>query len=148
MPKVSFRMAWPPVSRYSAYRPTRRGKLIGQTTPRAGRPPRQADAAYGRERPTVHMAIGLGVAGVSRSGPSFGTPPATVDRSLSRADSVCGGAQPDQVGFKLGDHGQHVETQPSDRVMRVVHRPTQAEPDLAHGELLGDRPGVGQRAGQ
>ncbi|SNR67925.1 hypothetical protein SAMN06272737_118120 [Blastococcus mobilis] len=57
-------------------------------------------------------------------------------------------AQADQVGLELGDHGQHVEQQPADRVVRVVHRAAEAQPDLAQGELLGDRPGVGQRAGQ
>src|SRR4051794_7950772 len=30
MPKVSFRMGQPPVSRYSAYRPARRARIIGQ----------------------------------------------------------------------------------------------------------------------
>jgi len=32
--------------------------------------------------------------------------------------------------------------------MRVVYRAPQAEPDLSHGQLLGNRPGVGQRACQ
>ena len=31
---------------------------------------------------------------------------------------------------ELGDHGQHVEQQPTDRVGRVVHRAAEAEPDL------------------
>ena len=31
------------------------------------------------------------------------------------------GAQPNQIGLELGDHREHVEQQPSDRVSRVVH---------------------------
>jgi hypothetical protein len=53
-----------------------------------------------------------------------------------------------QVGLELGDHGEHVEQQPADRVVRVVHRPAQAQPDLPAGELLGDGTGVGQGARQ
>ena len=55
------------------------------------------------------------------------------------------GAQPDQVGLELRDHGQHVEQQPADRVVRVIDRGAQAEADLAGGEFVGDRPRVGQR---
>jgi hypothetical protein len=57
------------------------------------------------------------------------------------------GAQPDQVGLELGDHRQHVEQQPPDRVVRVVHRAAHAEPDLPHRQLLGDGAGVRQGAG-
>ncbi len=51
--------------------------------------------------------------------------------------------QPDQVGLELGDHRQHVEQQPADRIVRVVHRPAEVEADLPAGELLGDGAGVG-----
>ena len=47
-----------------------------------------------------------------------------------------------QVGFELGDHGQHVAQQPTDRVSRVIQHPTEAELDLTGGELVGDRPGI------
>ena len=47
------------------------------------------------------------------------------------------GAQPDQVGLELRDHGQHVEQQPADRVVRVVDRGAETETDLPGGEFVG-----------
>jgi hypothetical protein len=58
------------------------------------------------------------------------------------------GAQPDQVGLELRDHGQHVEQQPADRVVGVVDRGAETETDLPGGEFVGDRPRVGQRPGE
>ena len=58
------------------------------------------------------------------------------------------GAQPDQVGLELRDHGQHVEQQPADRVIGVVDRGTETETDLPGDEFGGDRPRVGQRPGE
>ena len=55
-------------------------------------------------------------------------------------------ARANQVGFELGDHGQHVEQEASDRVGRVVHRATEVELDLALGEVVDDVARVGQRA--
>lgn len=37
-----------------------------------------------------------------------------------------------EVGFELGDHGQHVEQQPADGVVGVVDRSAEAEPDVAY----------------
>ena len=56
------------------------------------------------------------------------------------------GAHPDQVRLELGDHRQHVEQQPPDRVGRVMHRTAEVQLDLAVCELVGDRSCVGQRA--
>jgi hypothetical protein len=53
------------------------------------------------------------------------------------------GAHPDEVGFEVGDHGQDVEHQSPDRVGRVVHRACEVERDVALGEFVGDRAGVG-----
>jgi hypothetical protein len=53
------------------------------------------------------------------------------------------GAQPDEVGLEFGDHGQHVEQQPADRVGRVVDGPAEVQPHPSSRELVGDRPGVG-----
>src|SRR5664279_4385655 len=58
------------------------------------------------------------------------------------------GAQSDEVGLEFGDHGQHVEQQPADRVGRVVDGSAEAEPDPSSREFVGDRPGVGQGAGE
>lgn len=55
------------------------------------------------------------------------------------------GAHPNEVSFELGDHRQDVEQQPADRVGRVVYRPAEIELNLALGELVSDRAGVGQR---
>jgi hypothetical protein len=54
----------------------------------------------------------------------------------------------DEVGLELGNHREHVEQQPAHRIGRVVHRPTEAEPDPSSREIVGDRPGVRQRPGQ
>ena len=48
------------------------------------------------------------------------------------------GAQPDQVGLELRDHGHHVEQQPADRVVRIVDRGAETETDLPGGEFVGD----------
>jgi len=58
------------------------------------------------------------------------------------------GSHPDEVGFEFGDHGQDVEQQPSDRVVRVVDRSADVEFHLGGGEFLDDVPGVGQGSGQ
>ena len=58
------------------------------------------------------------------------------------------GAEPDQVGLELGDHGKDIEQQSADRVGGVIDRPAQAQADLPGGELVGDRSGVGQGPGQ
>ena len=52
----------------------------------------------------------------------------------------------DQVGFELGDHGQHVEQQSPDRIGRAVHRAAEVEADVAAGEVVDDVARVGQRA--
>jgi hypothetical protein len=54
------------------------------------------------------------------------------------------GPEADEVGLDFGDHGQHVEQQPPDRVGRVIHGATEAEPDTPSRQLVGDRPGVRQ----
>ena len=71
--------------------------------------------------------------------------PTQTSFGLGDLDAVSG-AQPNQVG--LGDHRQHVEQQPPDRVGRVVHRPAQVKTNLADGELVGDGSGVRPRPGQ
>ncbi len=43
---------------------------------------------------------------------------------------------------------QHVEQQPADRIVGVVHRGAEAELDLPDGQLVGNSPRVGQRTGQ
>ncbi len=58
------------------------------------------------------------------------------------------GAHADQVALELRHHGQHVEQQPAHRVGGVVHRPAEAELDLAAGEVLYDGPGVRQGTGK
>ena len=58
------------------------------------------------------------------------------------------GAEPNEVGFELRDHGQHVEQQAADRVVGVTNRPAEIEPDLSCGELVGDRSSIRQRPGQ
>jgi len=45
-----------------------------------------------------------------------------------------------EVGLELCDHGQDVEQQAADRVVGVVDRPAQVEPDLACGEFVSDCP--------
>jgi hypothetical protein len=53
-------------------------------------------------------------------------------------------AKPNQVGLELRDHREDVEQQPPDRVGRVIDRAAERKADLARGELVGDRPGIGQ----
>ncbi len=48
------------------------------------------------------------------------------------------GAQPDQVRFKLGDHRQDVEQQPTNRDGRVMQGAAEAEFDLPAGEVVDD----------
>jgi hypothetical protein len=48
----------------------------------------------------------------------------------------------------FGDHGQHVEQQPTDRVVRVVDGPTDVEHHAGGGEFFHDVAGVGKGAGQ
>jgi hypothetical protein len=55
------------------------------------------------------------------------------------------GAQPNQIRLELGDHSEHVEQQPTDRVRRVVHRAPQVKANLPDGELVGDGSRVRQR---
>src|ERR1019366_492432 len=54
----------------------------------------------------------------------------------------------DQVRLELGNHREHVEQQPADRIGRVVHRSTQVETNLPDCELVGDGSGVWQRPGK
>ena len=58
------------------------------------------------------------------------------------------GPEPDEVGLEFGDYGQHVEQQSSDGIGRVVDGTAEAEPDTPGGQFIGDRPGVGERAGE
>src|SRR5664280_596205 len=58
------------------------------------------------------------------------------------------GAKTNQVRLELGDHREHVEQQPADRIGRVVHRSTQVETNLPDCELVGDGSGVWQRPGK
>jgi hypothetical protein len=58
------------------------------------------------------------------------------------------GTEPDQVGLELSNHREDIEQQPADRIGGVIDRPAQAQADLAGGELVGDRSGVGQGPGQ
>ena len=54
------------------------------------------------------------------------------------------GAQPDQIGFEVRDHRQHVEPQPPDRIGGVANRAAQAQADLSGGEFVGDGPASGR----
>jgi len=58
------------------------------------------------------------------------------------------GAQPDQVGLKLGDHRQHAEQQPPHRIGRIVDGAPEVESDPANGQFVLDCPRVMKRAGQ
>jgi hypothetical protein len=58
------------------------------------------------------------------------------------------GSQPDEGGLEFRDHRQYIEQQPAHRVVGVVHRPAQAEPDMPGGQLVGDGPGIWQSSGQ
>ncbi len=49
-----------------------------------------------------------------------------------------------EVSFELGDHGQHIDQQPPNRVCRVVHGAAQVEPNGGVREVVGD---VARRAG-
>jgi hypothetical protein len=53
-----------------------------------------------------------------------------------------------EVGLELGDHGQDVEEQSSDRVGWVMDRAAEVELDLAAREVLDDVASVGQRASE
>jgi hypothetical protein len=53
-----------------------------------------------------------------------------------------------EVGLELRDHGLDIEQQAADRVVGVVDRPAEVEPDLSCGELIGDRSSIGQGTGQ
>ena len=57
-------------------------------------------------------------------------------------------AHPDQVGLELGDHRQHVEQQPADRVARIMNRAADAQAHLPARQLLDDVASVGHRARQ
>jgi hypothetical protein len=48
--------------------------------------------------------------------------------------------QPDEIGFELGNHGENVEEQPSDRIGGIVDGPTQIETHLSNREFVSDRP--------
>ena len=41
------------------------------------------------------------------------------------------GALADQVGLELGDDGEDLQEHPGERVVPVVHRPAEREPDAA-----------------
>lgn len=70
-------------------------------------------------------------------------------RPLARATfHALPGPHLDQIGLEFGDHGQHVEQESADRIGGVVDRSTEAELDLAGGELRDDVAGVGQRSGK
>jgi len=58
------------------------------------------------------------------------------------------GPHPDQVGFELGNHGEHVEQQPADRIGGVVDRAAEAELHVALRQLVQDVAGIGQRPGE
>src|SRR5450759_2502744 len=57
-------------------------------------------------------------------------------------------SHPDEVRLKFGDHGQHVEQQPPDRVVRVVQRSADVEFHFGGGELFDNVAGGGKGAGQ
>ena len=46
------------------------------------------------------------------------------------------GPQSDEIGFELGHHGEDIEEQPPDRIVRIVDGPAQVEAHLADGELV------------
>ena len=48
--------------------------------------------------------------------------------------------QPDEVGLELGNHGEEVEEQPSDRIGGIVDGPTQVQTHLSNLKFVGDRP--------
>src|SRR5450759_4480435 len=58
------------------------------------------------------------------------------------------GPQSDEIGFELGHHGEDIEEQPPDRIVRIVDGPAQVEVHLADGELVGDRSCIGEGPGQ
>ena len=64
-----------------------------------------------------------------------------VHRAESRSPTIppaidpFAGAQPDQVGLELRDHRQHVEQQPTDRVVGVVDRGAETQTDVPGGEF-------------
>jgi len=58
------------------------------------------------------------------------------------------GPQPNEVGLELGNHGEDVEEESSDRIGGIVDGPTQIETYLANREFVGDRSCVREGPGQ
>lgn len=54
----------------------------------------------------------------------------------------------DQVSLELGDHREHVEQQPANRVVGVVDGASDLQPDAVGGELVDDVARVADRAGE
>jgi hypothetical protein len=47
-----------------------------------------------------------------------------------------------EIGLELGDHREHVEQQPPDRIAGIVDRAAEVELDLAAGEVIDDVAGI------
>lgn len=58
------------------------------------------------------------------------------------------GPGPGEVRLELGDHREHGEQQPADRVVRVVDGAADVESDAAGGEFVDDVAGVGDGSGE
>ena len=58
------------------------------------------------------------------------------------------GPHPDQVGFELSDHREHIEQQPAHRIGGIVNRAAEAELDVPLGQLVEDVAGIEQRPGE
>ena len=58
------------------------------------------------------------------------------------------GALADQVGLELGDDGEDLQEHPGERVVPVVHRPAEREPDAPVRELAEDAQRVGHGPGE
>ena len=53
-----------------------------------------------------------------------------------------------QIGLEFGDHRKNIEKQSPDRVVRIVHRPSDAELHVFRGQLIDDVFRISQRAGE
>jgi len=58
------------------------------------------------------------------------------------------GAQPDEIGFELGEGGEDVEEHLPHRIDRVVDTGTQRQPDAARDKSVGDKSRIRDRARQ
>jgi hypothetical protein len=80
-------------------------------------------------------------------GLELGRLPAQSALGLRNGDPFAG-AGPGEVGLELGDHRQHGEQQPADRIGGVVDRAADVEPDATVSEFVDDVAGVWHRTGE